>query len=72
MKWLTKQNIKVIYDDRDMRAGEKFADAGLLGIPYRLIVSEKTISAGTFELKARTAKEAELLSKDDLIKTLVT
>ncbi len=69
---LTKLNIEVIYDDRDMRPGEKFADADLLGIPYRVVISEKTVRAGTFELKARTAKEAELLPKEELIKTLVS
>ncbi len=69
-KRLTKSQVGVIYDDRDMRPGEKFADADLLGIPYRVVISEKTVSAGTFELKARTAQEATLLSKEELIKTL--
>lgn len=68
---LTKLGIEVIYDDRDLRAGEKFADADLMGIPYRLVISEKTINASTFELKSRTAQDAKLLSKDELIKTLV-
>lgn len=69
---LTKSNIAVIYDDRDMRAGEKFADADLLGIPFRVVVSEKTVAAKTFELKARTSKETKLLTKEALIKNLVS
>src|SRR3989344_5004538 len=41
---LREHNIDVLYDDRDVRAGEKFADAELIGIPVRLVVSEKTLS----------------------------
>jgi len=67
---LTKSNIAVIYDDRDIRAGEKFADAELIGIPYRVVVSEKTITSGEFELKARTTDKTQLLSKQELIKIL--
>ncbi len=43
---LTKKGIDVLYDDRDARPGEKFADADLLGIPYRIVVSEKTSADG--------------------------
>jgi prolyl-tRNA synthetase len=68
---LTKENIAVLYDDRDVRAGEKFADADLLGIPYRVVISEKTIAGGSFEFKARNNQETHMLSKDALIKSLV-
>lgn len=67
---LTGKGALVLYDDRDARAGEKFADADLLGIPYRVIVSDKTLSAGTFELKARSAEKAEQVSTDQLYKKL--
>jgi prolyl-tRNA synthetase len=67
---LSKKNVQVLYDDRAVRPGEKFADADLMGIPYRVVISEKTLASGTFELKARTAAEAEQVSRDDLIKTL--
>lgn len=68
---LTQAGIRVLYDDRkDVTAGEKFADADLLGIPYRVVISEKTIAADQFELKARTEKETNLLSLEDLIKTV--
>lgn len=69
---LTRAGIGVLYDDRkDVTAGEKFADADLLGIPYRVVVSEKTIAAKQFELKERTAKETKLLGLEDLIKAVV-
>jgi prolyl-tRNA synthetase len=67
---LTAQSVAVLYDDRDARAGAKFADADLLGIPYRLVVSDKTQTAGTFELKARIATESQQVSREQLFKTL--
>lgn len=70
-KQLTDQNIAVLYDDREVRAGQKFADADLLGIPYRVVVSDKTIAAGGFELKARTADTAENLSREALMQRLM-
>jgi prolyl-tRNA synthetase len=67
---LTSKQIEVIYDDRDLRAGEKFADADLLGIPYRVVVSDKTASAGTYEFKARTSQEASNIGSEELLKKL--
>lgn len=67
---LTGKGALVLYDDRDARAGEKFADADLLGIPYRVVISDKTHSAGTFELKARSGEKAEQVSIDQLYKKL--
>jgi prolyl-tRNA synthetase len=67
---LSKAGVEVLYDDRDARAGEKFADADLLGIPYRVVVSDKTAEAGTFEVKGRQAEQAEHVSEADLLKTL--
>jgi len=52
----------VLYDDReDKSAGEKFADADLIGIPWRVVVSEKTIAKNCVELKKRDKKKAELI-----------
>jgi prolyl-tRNA synthetase len=69
---LTKAGVLVLYDDRnDARAGEKFADADLLGIPYRLVVSDKTLATQQVELKKRTAQEVQMLSRDAVIKTIV-
>lgn len=67
---LTKNNIAVIYDDRDKRAGEKLADSELLGIPYRLVIGEKTASSGKYELKHRTQNESELLDESALMRKL--
>jgi prolyl-tRNA synthetase len=67
---LTAADIQVLYDDRDARPGEKFADADLLGIPHRVIVSDKTVSGGTYEWKRRTAQAAEQVGLEQLLKTL--
>jgi prolyl-tRNA synthetase len=56
----------VLYDDRDLRAGEKFADADLLGMPYQIIVSEKNIAAGKLELKNRATGEVKMVSESEI------
>ncbi len=65
---LVQQGVDVLWDDRDVRAGEKFADADLLGIPVRLVVSAKT--GEKIEWKERTSDTAELLTVDEVIKRL--
>lgn len=67
---LTESGVEVLYDDRDARAGEKFADADLMGIPYRIVVSQKTVESGQHELKKRAEDNASLLSTDELVKKL--
>jgi prolyl-tRNA synthetase len=67
---LTNAGISVLYDDRDVRAGEKFADAELLGIPFRVVVSDKNAAERTYEVKARTAAETTQLSGDALLDKL--
>src|SRR5581483_9424741 len=69
---LTAQNVAVLYDDRDARAGEKFADADLIGIPYRIVVSEKSIETGQLELKARTSQEVSMVSPESVTNMLVS
>ena len=61
----------VLYDDRDARPGEKFADADLLGIPHRVVVSSKTLDAGKYEYKQRSSQEIKLVKEEDL-KQLLT
>jgi prolyl-tRNA synthetase len=61
---LTKDGIEVLWDDREVRAGEKFADADLIGIPVRLVVSEKT--GDNIEWKKRNEKDSELISLDEV------
>jgi prolyl-tRNA synthetase len=67
---LQEQGIEALYDDRDARPGEKFADADLLGIPHRVVVSQKTIEQGKIEYKKRTSSESELMSQEELFKVL--
>ncbi len=67
---LMQAGCEVLYDDRDARPGEKFADADLLGLPWRVVISDKTVAAGTYEVKARTATEVQHMSHPELIKTL--
>ena len=63
---LQQAGISVLYDDRDMRAGEKFADADLLGMPYQIIVSEKNLASGQLELKNRKTGEIKMITEDEL------
>ncbi len=55
---LTRANIAVLYDDRDVSAGVKLNDADLLGMPVRVVVSKKTIEAGAHEWKDRNKNES--------------
>lgn len=67
---LTDAGVTVLYDDSDKRPGEKFADADLMGLPYRVVVSSRTVEGGAHELKARTAAETQMLSSDEIVKKL--
>jgi prolyl-tRNA synthetase len=67
---LKAEGIEVLYDDRDARPGEKFADADLIGIPWRIVVSEKTITAGVHELKNRATGQISHLAEKELISKL--
>ncbi|HET7059762.1 MAG TPA: aminoacyl--tRNA ligase-related protein [Candidatus Saccharimonadales bacterium] len=67
---LTNAGVETLYDDRDARPGEKFADADLLGLPYRLVVSAKTQEAGKYELKARQSTEVRQLDETAVMKSL--
>lgn len=65
---LLKENIEVLFDDRSgMSAGEKFADADLLGMPYRAVVSERSIKEGGIELKKRNEEKGKIVTLDELI-----
>jgi prolyl-tRNA synthetase len=67
---MRKRGIEVLYDDRDVRAGQKFADADLMGIPYRVVVSEKTCQSGKHELKGRTETDNKMLDFDGILEYL--
>jgi prolyl-tRNA synthetase len=67
---LSKAGIEVLWDDRqDVSAGEKFADCDLIGIPYRLVISDKT-GKDKVEVKERAESKIEQVSTDQLLKKL--
>lgn len=67
---LQSAGIETIYDDRDERPGVKFADAELLGIPYRVTVSDRLLDDGKWEVSMRQTGEQRLLTADELLATL--
>lgn len=66
-KTLVAEGVEVLYDDRDLRAGEKFADADLIGLPTRVVVGDKAVDSKLFEVKDRASEEIKMLSIDRLI-----
>lgn len=64
---LTKAGVDVLYDDRDIRAGEKFADADLIGIPCRVIVGKNALETGMIESVYRKTGDVKQVSREDLI-----
>ncbi|HLP86710.1 MAG TPA: aminoacyl--tRNA ligase-related protein [Candidatus Paceibacterota bacterium] len=68
---LSQKGIEVLYDDRtDITAGEKFADSDLIGIPYRVVVSKRSLDDGGFEVKKRTEDKGQIVSFDELMNML--
>ncbi len=65
---LSENDVEVLWDDRNISPGEKFADSDLIGIPYRVVVSSRSLEAGGVELKKRTGKEGEILKVEELKK----
>ena len=63
---LRERGVEVLYDDRPLRAGEKFADSDLIGIPYRVVVSEKTKEQNAFEVVERKTGEVTYHSEEEL------
>jgi len=66
---LIKAGVEVLYDDRDVSAGEKLNDADLIGLPWRLVVSDKT--KGKVELKRRDDEKTQLVTTDEAIRKLI-
>ena len=64
---LLTTNITVLFDDRDERPGAMFADHDLIGIPHRLVITEKGLDAGTIEYKRRGAAECQDIQLDTLV-----
>ena len=57
---------EVMFDDRDLRPGEKFADAELMGIPYRIVISDKTLASGCAEVLERKTGQSALVKLTEL------
>ena len=64
---LQKSEIEVLFDDRELRPGEKFADSDLLGIPLRIIVSEKTLMASEYEVKERASGKVSMIKEVSIV-----
>ncbi len=68
---LAKAGLEVLYDDRENKsAGEKFAEADLIGIPTRIVISEKTLSKDSVEIKTRQETKSKLVKTNKLISVL--
>jgi len=67
---LTELGFDVLLDDRDARPGVKFADAELIGIPHRLVISERNLANGEFEYRHRRDSESRNLNRDEALKLL--
>jgi len=64
---LEKFGVEILYDDREkVSAGEKFADADLVGLPWRLVISEKTLVQEKIEIKRRDEKESRLIKLNEI------
>ena len=67
---LEKAGIEVLYDDRDESAGVKFADADLIGIPFRLTVSARTLKENAVELKGRREEKGTMIPRGEIVAKL--
>ena len=56
----------ILYDDRNLRPGEKFADAELMGIPYRVVISDKTLASNQAEITNRATGESKLVDLNQI------
>lgn len=67
---LLSEGVEVLYDDRDLRAGEKFADADLIGIPTRVVIGEKSLESKMLEVKERNSDEVSMMTIEHLLQKL--
>lgn len=67
---LKSKNIDVLYDDRDERAGAKFADMDLIGLPWQVIVGNKTLETGLVEIKNRRTQEKQEVSIENVLEVV--
>lgn len=67
---LTSNGVEVLFDDRDVSAGAKFADSDLIGIPYRVVISSRSLEGGGAEIKKRNEGSSKVVSLDKIIENL--
>ena len=67
---LLERGIDVLYDDREVRPGEKFADSDLIGLPTRVVISENTIKDEVIEVVDRKTGEKRLIKEEELLSDL--
>jgi len=67
---LQNLGLEVLFDDRDVRAGVKFADSELIGIPHRLVISERSLAANELEYQHRRDSKSRILERDAALKLL--
>ena len=67
---LQKAGLEVLYDDRDLRPGVKFADSELIGIPIRVVISDRSIKESQIEVKLRTGDDSENIPLDNAVSHL--
>ncbi|MDO8566187.1 MAG: aminoacyl--tRNA ligase-related protein [Candidatus Moranbacteria bacterium] len=65
---LTAAGIETLYDDRDVSAGEKFAESDLIGIPYRVVIGKRSLESGKAEIKKRTSSDIETVSLEEIVR----
>jgi prolyl-tRNA synthetase len=64
---LIQKGFEILFDDRDLSPGAKFADADLIGIPHRVVVSEKSLEKGGLEYKKRNESDSRIITEDELM-----
>ncbi|MCA9323779.1 prolyl-tRNA synthetase [Candidatus Saccharibacteria bacterium] len=69
---LEAAGVEVLYDDRDERPGAKFADAELMGIPYRVVLSERTLAEEQVELTERRSGNTEMVSQSSIVSNITS
>ena len=68
---LLLKKIEVLFDDRrDISAGEKFADADLIGIPYRIVISKRSLEDGGYEVKKRTEDKGIIVKDNEIVEMI--
>ncbi|MBU1650994.1 proline--tRNA ligase, partial [bacterium] len=67
---LLNQGFDVLFDDRDLRPGFKFKDADLLGIPYQIVISPKTIAEDKVEFKQRNSGARQVIKLEEALQII--